>query len=365
MKKKKIAIASVLKPADDVRAFEKMAMTLVKAGYEVYLIGMPATTRVSPPGIHFLELAPFHRLHFKRLLAPLVIGQKIRKVRPEVLIVNTHELLVVNFLNRILFGVATVYDVQENYYRNILWTSAFPGWMRRPIAWAVRLKERVFAPWVNRVIFAEKCYASELKFMSGKAVVVENKSLLPPDFRRVPKAGKTVLAFTGTLGESTGVFDAIRLTDLLHEKDPSVELEIIGFCPRPNVLKRLQKMCGERPYISMEAGPMQVGHERIVDLLQRAHFGIISYPPSPHTSGRIPTKLFEYVSARLPILICNHGPWVELTARVSAAIPLDFENLDGASILDKMKHTQFYTSEVDWAFWRNDEQKLLDLVASL
>ncbi len=365
MKKKKIAIASVLKPADDVRAFEKMAMTLAKAGHEVYLIGMPATTRVSPPGIHFLELAPFHRLHFKRLLAPLVIGQKIHKVGPEVLIVNTHELLIVNFLNRILFGVRTVYDVQENYYRNILWTAAFPKWIRRPISWGVRLKEWLFSPWVNRVIFAEKCYVDELKFMSRKATVIENKSLLPPSFQRAPVTGKILLAFTGTLGESTGVFDAIRLADLLHGHNPQVELEIIGFCPRPSVLKTLEQACAQRPHVTLTAGSMQVGHERIVDLLQRAHFGIISYPTSPHTSARIPTKLFEYISARLPILLCNNPRWIELADKVSAAIPVNFEQPDPVSILEKMESTRFYTAAVDWAHWQTEESKLVDLISQL
>src|SRR5690242_19334192 len=137
----KIVIASILKPADDVRAFEKMAMTLAAEGHEVYLIGMPTTTPVTPQNIRFIELIPFHRLSWRRLVAPLRVMKKIREVKPELLIVNTHELLIVGLLNRILFGTRIIYDIQENYYQNILWTRVFPAWVRRPIAWWVRITE--------------------------------------------------------------------------------------------------------------------------------------------------------------------------------------------------------------------------------
>src|ERR1044071_7031653 len=142
----KIAIASVLKPADDVRAFEKMAMSLAAEGHDVYLIGMPTTTPVTPPKIHFRELTPFPRLGWRRVLAPLRVMKKIREVKPQLLIVNTHELLIVGLLNRILFGTRIVYDIQENYYRNILWTRVFPPWVRGPVASWVRLQERLLIP---------------------------------------------------------------------------------------------------------------------------------------------------------------------------------------------------------------------------
>lgn len=361
----KIVIASVLKPADDVRAFEKMAMTLVAARHEVYLIGMPSTTQITPEGVHFLELVPFHRLDLQRLLAPFRVLKKLHKVKPQVLMVNTHELLVVSFLNRIFFGVKIVYDVRENYYRNILWTQAFPVWLRRPLALWVRLKERLLTPFFHRVIFAEKCYEDELKFVARKALVLENKSVLPLDFVRRPEQGKIVLAFTGTLGESTGVFEAIELADRLYEKRGDIELHILGSCTLPDMLADIMSRCSGKSYIKLTAGKMQVGHGRILDLIARANFGIISYPASPHTYNRIPTKLFEYMSARLPILLTNNPSWHALTAPLSAAIAVDFRSPDVDGILVEMASREFYTGPVDQFLWRTDEHKLVGLIAGL
>ncbi len=365
MKKTKIVIASVLKPADDVRAFEKMGLTLAAAGCNVYLIGMPATTPVTPPNIRFIELTPFHRLHWKRLLVAFKVLKILSKVKPEVLIVNTHELLFVSFLNRIFFGVKIIYDIQENYYRNIRWTRSFPAMARIPLALWVRLKELLFTPFFNRVILAEKCYLDELSFVPSKAVVIENKAVLPPGFRRSPEPGKLLLAFTGTLSESTGVYQAIDLADRLHEKRPDLQLHIIGFCAVPEVLAEIMNRCAGKKYINLTAGRMQVGHEQIMDLISRAHFGIISYPPSPHTSGRIPTKLFEYLSAGLPILLQGNAAWVALTAPMSAAIVVDFINPDIDGLLGLMASQPFYHGPVDEFLWRSEEKKLRDVVEGL
>jgi glycosyltransferase involved in cell wall biosynthesis len=360
--KMKIVIASILKPADDVRGFQKMAMTLTAEGHDVYLIGMPTTTPVTPPNIRFMELVPFHRLSWRRALAPVRVMKKIRQVKPQLLIVNTHELLLVGLLNRILFGTRIVYDIQENYYRNILWTRVFSPWVRRLIASWVRMKEWLLIPFFHRVIFAEKCYAEELAFAVSKAVTIENKAVLPNGFIRRPGNEKLLLAFTGTLSESTGVFEAIEFADRMYERRADLELHIIGSCAATGTLAEIMSRCSGKRYIKLVAGKMHVGHEHIMDLIARANFGIISYPPSPHTANRTPTKLFEYMSARLPILLRDNPRWRDLAGSVSAAIMVDFRNPTLEKILADMNRGNFYTGPVDDFLWASEKQKLIDLV---
>jgi glycosyltransferase involved in cell wall biosynthesis len=365
VKKKRIVIASALKPADDVRAFRKMGLTLASEGHEVYLIGMPASTTVTPPNIRFMELTPFHRLHWKRMLVAFKVLKILAKVKPQLLIVNTHELLFVTFLNRIFFGVKIIYDIQENYYRNIRLTRSFPRLTRLPLAFWVRFKELLFTPFFHRVILAEKCYKNELAFVPSSAVVIENKAAFPPGFRRQPEDGKMVLAFTGTLSESTGVFQAIELADRLYQKQPDIELHIAGSCAVPEVLADIINRCTGKKYIRLTASRMQVDHDEILEVIAKAHFGIISYPPSPHTSGRIPTKMFEYMVAGLPILLQNNPAWVALAKPVSAAITVDFQHLDVDAILDEMRTRKFYTEPATGFTWDSEKDKLIALIRAV
>jgi hypothetical protein len=122
-------------------------------------------------------------------------------------------------------------------------------------------------------------------------------------------------------------------------------------------------MIQDKPFISLTGGERLVPHHEIVAQIFNSDFGIIYYPASPHTENRIPTKLYEYLSARLPLLIQNHKPWVALGEPCQAAIPIDFNApIDAVGLLQKMKQFDFYTvapTDVDWS---SEEKKLFDAI---
>src|SRR5258708_5275249 len=152
--------------------FEKMGLTLSASGkYEIFIVGQPSSIAPSHPDIHFVPFKRFARISLRRVLAVVKIQRILHQVQPEILIVNTHELLIVAVLNRILFGVRIVYDIRENYFWNILYSDAFPLLLRPFIAGWVRLKEIITSPAIKTYFLAEKGYSKEMQFFSGLAVV--------------------------------------------------------------------------------------------------------------------------------------------------------------------------------------------------
>jgi glycosyltransferase involved in cell wall biosynthesis len=358
MKKRRIAIASLLKPVDDTRAYEKMATTLAGAGHEVYMLGVASSALPNHAAIHFIPHERFPRLSISRLLAPIKIAAKLRKVKPELLIVNTHELLIVAVLNRILFGTRIIYDIQENYYRNILWTDAFPALLRPAIATWVRLKERALSRFFQRFFLAEKSYQNELKFDHDKCVILENKCVLPASFSREPVRGKIQLVFTGTLAESTGVFRSIRLAEKLHKHDSSIHLHIAGYCSRKAEFDEIKRQIDNKPFILLTGGDELVPHAKITEAIASAHFGIISYPPSPHIENRIPTKLYEYLAYRLPVIMEHKEEWSSWLPH-HACFEIDFENVHPVLLLRQMQTRATALYPTDEFEWKSEEPKLL------
>jgi len=362
MKKQRIVLASVLKPVDDTRMFEKIGKSLSgNPNYEIFIIGFPSRQPPDPSGIILLPHTYFVRLSLKRVLAPLHILKKTFKVKPDVLIVNTHELLIVAVLNRIFFGSKIVYDVQENYWRNILWTDTFPPVIKHLLAVLVRAKETLLSRLFHLFFLAEKGFEKEMKFFRNKSIVLENKSILPAGFKRSKQDGTIRLLFSGTISESTGVSEAIRLACALHQIDQSVRLHIVGYCSLSSTLHTVKHAIEDKPFISLTGGDQLVPHEEIMAQIFNSDFGILYYPVSPHIENKIPTKLYEYLTARLPMLIQNYKPWVALCEPFHAAIRVDFNlAIDAAGILQKMKQFDFYPvapTDVDWS---SEEKKLLD-----
>lgn len=271
MKKRRIVLASILKPVDDTRMSEKLAASLAKLeGFEVFVIGYPSQTKTGNNSVVRMPLKLFTRISIGRLLAPLAVLRKCIQVKPKLLIVNTHELLMLSIVNRILFGTKIVYDIQENYARNILHTTAF-AWPLRPLlAGWVRLKETLLTPIFHGVLLAEKCYENELPFVRSKSLVLENKAVVPANFRRQPPADKIKLVFTGTLAETTGVFQAIRLAKNLHSLNPKVELEIIGYCAVPSTLQKIRSAIAGYTFIGLTGGDQLIPHDQILEAIRTA-----------------------------------------------------------------------------------------------
>lgn len=360
MKKQRIVLASVLKPVDDTRMFEKIGKSLSdNPDYEIFIIGYPSKHQPNDPRITFLPHPYFVRLSFKRMLIPLTTLKKIYKVRPEAIIVNTHELLIVAILYRILFGARIIYDVQENYWRNILWTDTFPPVLKHLAALWVRGKEILLSRFFHLFLLAEKGFEKEMKFFGNKSIILENKSILPQGFTKTKSSGGMKLLFSGTISESTGAFEAINLANMLYQLDQSVSLHIIGYCSRSSTLESVTRAIADKPFISLTGGDQLVPHHEILGQISSSDFGIIYYPSSPHTENKIPTKLYEYLSAQLPMLIQNYPPWVALCEPYPAAIPIDFTSpIHAATLLQKMKQTHFYTTAPKEVLWSSEEEKL-------
>jgi len=372
MKKQRIVIASLLKPVDDTRMFEKMGVTLSDSGqYEIFIIGYPSKSTPAYTNIHFLPLTAFSRISPGRLLAPFKVLRIIHQVNPQILIVNTHELLIVAILNRILFGARIIYDVRENYYRNILYAGSFPLLLRPFLAAWVRLKEKVTSPIFHHFFLAENGYQKEMSFFRNRATVIENKATESKGFSRARMPGKIRLLFSGTLAESTGVFQAIDLAKKLHSLNYSIHLTLVGYCAKAETLRKIHQEIKESAFIQLHGGNYLVPHPEVIKAIYASDFGMICYPPSRHTENAIPTKLYEYLAGRLPIILQNHGPWVELASRYQACIAIDFPTIDPQALLQQML-LPFYGSspgevsrlpqEKAGVTWESEGEKLLSVL---
>ncbi len=363
--KRRILLASVLKPVDEPRMFERMGQSLAANGYEVFIVGFPPSSSKLIDGIHFLPHDKFNRISLVRLKVRFKILKHAFSIKPDVFIVCTHELLGVAMLYKILSRGKIVYDVQENYWNNIIHTGVWPKIIRPLIAALVRLKEIIASPLFSKFLLAEKCYETELPFSKRKSVVVENKCRVPNNFLRQPSSKNMELIFTGTISESTGIFQTIELTKKLHAIEPGIRLRILGHCPLPKTLSMIESEIASYPFISLLRGKEFISHDKIMEAIASAHFGIVFYPTSPHTENKIPSKLYEYLACQLPMLLQDNRKWTDLCEPFDSAITIDFNKPDPAFILRLMKEKKFYSQKTENACWESEEGKFLTAIDSI
>ncbi len=356
--KSTVVIASVLKPVDDPRMCQKIGQTLAESGYDVHVIGM-ASPSPAHPGVTPHPLKYFPRLSPRRLLAPWRVLFITLRLRPRIFIITTHELLYVALIARLICRCRLIYDVQENYYWNILYTKAFPFLTRPFLALYVRGKEVVAAKFIDHFLLAERGYQQELKFPGTRYTVVENKVRIDPDQRKRPpfdnRKNTINLLFSGTLAESTGVFTAIDLAIKLHVIDNRIQLTIIGRCAQPAILKKIRLLIHPRPFIQLIASEAPVPYTEIRRHIQSSDFGMVTYQINPSTMNSIPTKLYEYMGWHLPILLVNHPPWVGFCQPYDAAVVFDPLQPDASAIHREMMNTHFFKTEPTEVYWEGEQ----------
>lgn len=368
MQKTKLVIASILKPVDDTRMYEKFGLSMSQTNkYDINIIGFYSKNIPTVPNITFYPLFNFKRISLGRLIAPIICFKKLLKVKPKILIVNTHELLIAAFLYKILFGIKLIYDIQENYYRNIRYTSTFNKFLKPLVAAHVRLKEYASTLFVDQYILAEKAYKEELKFIDKEALIVENK-FKPNDniIIRPNEPGKLKLLFTGTIAKSTGIFEVIEITKKLHSLDPTIELNIVGYCAQNETYIKLTNAIEDLGFVHLTGGNQLVPHIEILTAINSSDFGFIYYPENPSTVSSTPTKLYEYLGAKLPVLIQKHDRWNEIIHKYNAGLVIDLDKVDYPLLLSNMKSQSFYqqTDSTD-LLWSSEEAKLNECISNI
>ena len=134
-----------------------------------------------------------------------------------------------------------------------------------------------------------------------------------------------------------------------------------------NSLKeRLNQFIKARPYIELKAGNPLVPHKQIIDILRQADFALLPYQPNLSTDNCIPTKLYEALALKIPMLIQNNVLWEEVCAPYQAGIFIDFKNFNPKNVYQQLNEFHFYKKNPGKeVLWETEEKKLMNFVSEL
>ncbi len=353
MSEKVVAIASVLKPVDDTRMFEKLGLSIRESKqYPVNIIGFESKNPPVVEGIGFHGIYSGSRLALTRLLVPWRLLFKLIKIKPQLLIVCTPELLTASIVYKLIWGTELWYDVQENYQKNVQYQSVY-HWLIKPLLRsAVWLIETGSQPFIDHYLLAERGYLKELSFINGQATILENKfKSLGITTRHAGHKLPLKLIFSGTCSRPNGIVEAVLLLQRLYGNHHQVQLDIIGQFPDSSLHQQILEMARDYP-ISVIGDGSLISHTSIMELAAKADFGLVAHRPDPSTDNCIPTKIYEYLGLRLPMILQRQPLWETVVKPYQAALLIDFQYADPDVVWEQMQNTKFYTSlpgpEITW-----------------
>jgi hypothetical protein len=373
MSEKRILIASLLKPINDTRMYEKLGLSLsIMPEARVHIAGFDAPTPAGAPAhMVFHPVFGFRRLSLGRAAAQLAYYKLLQAVKPHLLIVCTHELLLASHIYCRRHNCKLIYDVQENYTLNLKAQDNYAPWLKQMLALGVGSIERILAKHVAHFLVAERSYVQELPFLGQRYTLIENK-YKPPSAYTTPLPPVQLqhkplrLLYSGTIARLSGIFEAIALADQLYILEPQTTLTIIGYCADKATYKEVLRQVQGKPYITLIGGGQLVPHQRIIQAIAESNLGLLPYQPNESTFRCMPTKLYEYAAHALPMVVQENPLWHAFMQQHQAGISVDFAAADARQLLQQVREVQFYKPGVpSGVFWEEEQEKLIYLVNQL
>jgi glycosyltransferase involved in cell wall biosynthesis len=238
-----------------------------------------------------------------------------RGLRASVYHVHDPELLPVALLLRAR-GARVIYDSHEHLPQQVLTKPWIPAPVRRPLATAVDVFERVASRALSAVVTAEPYVRARFEGARRPVVTVNNY----PRLEEFPAGGgdhserERAVCYAGSISELRGareMVEAARLAD--------ARLLLAGrFSP-----EGLRDELAELPGWENVEVLGQVDRPGLARLMARARAGLVVLKPVPNYLEANPTKMFEYMSAGIPVVCSGFPAWVTIVERHGCGIWVD------------------------------------------
>jgi glycosyltransferase involved in cell wall biosynthesis len=330
-------------PRDDIRIFRKECVSLSQAGYEVVQIVSDGLGDAQVQGVRILDLGPRPGGRLTRMREqPAKALAAVRRCRPALVHLHDPELLPLG-AKLAHVGLTVVYDAHEDVPRQLLTKQWIPAWARRPLSAAFEVYEnhRVrqlaavvgatphitqrFAPVARRSVNVSNFpFLDELApdaALSGRGASTGDDGAASPhpdhghDTKSTALPHENAVCYVGGIFLTRGAFSMVRALPLL----PGVRLLLCG---------RFEDAATEAA-LRAEPGWAQVdylgvlGREGVREVMARSRAGLVTLLPLPSYLDSLPIKMFEYMSASLPVIASDFPLWRDIVQRHACGLCVD------------------------------------------
>jgi glycosyltransferase involved in cell wall biosynthesis len=292
-------LTSVHQP-DDVRIFIKECCSLSAAGFETHLV-VPETESCLKNGV---AIHAIPQKNHGRLWRMTAMSWKIyicaKSLHADIYHIHDPELLPYAILLK-AGGKKIIYDVHEDVPRDIESKHWIPTWLRRPVSSIFEQVENICARRLTAVVTATPHIGRRFARINPSTITVNNYPIqgeLHASDRSVGFSAdvRPYVCYAGGIDDIRGareMISAISRTD--------IQLLLAGSFSSNDLKCEVMSLPGWK----------------------QSFAGLILYHPETNHINAQPNKIFEYMSAGIPIIVSDFPLWRALVERIGCGICVD------------------------------------------
>lgn len=357
-------------PSDDTRIYNKQLRSLENAGWDTHLIVQHGQDQIRDGiQIHALDPATSRPARWRQI--PTAI-RKADQLDADVYQFHDPELLLGGLYLAKFTDGSVIFDIHEDYGRDITSREWIPELLKPPLSQVYPFVQALAISQLDASITVTNPLAEKFQRGENRVEVIRNyprTSTLPDISDDIEHDHEFALVYAGGLSRSRGSLQMVRLLRELRDRGNDAILWAPGkwIDDSKQVVEQYIHNHGLEEYVEF---PGYLSHTEMFSYLMSADVGVALLDRNLYR-GSLPTKIFEYMYAKLPVL----GTPIDTTDRLRDTyfwgVP---ENNTGeqADAVEKILSSDLETigqearQDVEDRFsWEKEEEKLLRLYQSL
>jgi len=298
----------------DTRIFYKECKTLALFGYEVVLVAQHDNNK----NIDDIEIRALRKPKNRIERMTRIIWQVYQIAnRENATVYHFHdpELIIVGLILKVQ-RKKVIYDVHEDVPRDILSKTWIAEPLRKIVAWLLEKLENFAAQQYDALATATPFISNRFLQLGCNAININNYPILKelhwPNLDWAQK--ERAICYVGGIGQIRGIFEMV---EAIGQTD--VRLLLAGRFADISQYNQAVTMPGWSQV--QELG--QLNRIEVARTLQRVMAGLVILHPTPCYPDSLPVKMFEYMSAGIPVIASNFPLWQEIVEGNDCGICVD------------------------------------------
>lgn len=307
-------------PRYDTRIFLKECVSLARAGFETHLIVADGLGDERRSDVFIHDVGASRGRMDRMRNAPSRVLQKALELCGDLFHFHDPELIPVGIKLKKM-GKCVIFDVHEDVPKQLRDKPYLNGPAKWALSRAFALYERMVSKKFDYVVCATPSIREKFLKLGARAVDVNNFPILGELSISTAPSRKTQ-AYVCYVGGMSRVRGIIEIVAAMGEARNDIRLQLVGNFGEPGLKEEIQQEVGWgqvelRGYLS---------RRDVAELLSGSLAGLVTFLPAPNHMEAQPNKMFEYMSAGIPVIASDFPLWREIVLGNHCGLCVDPSN---------------------------------------